>query len=239
MPQIISPSATSRPLAVALVLASVITLPATRAVAISAVSNLGETTLSSVRVDGDIPQWIAGSFLTGPVAMKLDSVDLSAFINPRFPFSTGFTVSLAADPDATFGGIPGTVLASLSGPDPGAPADYNYLAPANLVLDPATSYWIIASVPVGQSQSAFVWEYTSSNAETGLTGWSIHDDLAVSIDFGQLWFPIPVGAPQFQVNVSEVGAVVPEPSTYGAGGAVALMLAAAWRRQRQQRKQQG
>lgn len=229
------PTCPVRSLTTALVLAAAATLPSARVVAVEAVSNLTPPQAGGSALGVISQQWRAVSFLTGASAMTLDSVEIGAKDNTQFGVGTGFTLTLAADPDGIFGGNPGGGLSILSGPQPGVTGIYGYTDPLDTLLDANTPYWLIASVDPGSPSASFHWFLADSVAETGLPDWQI---AYVSHYYNQVeWYQtqseVPLG---FRVNASEISTEVPEASTWAAGGLVALMAATAWRRQQKPRQ---
>lgn len=222
-----SPAARRRAL---LAIAFVIYAP--RMLALEAVSNLGESG-SGIGWAVDATQWVAASFQTGPDAMTLDSVDLLV----QGTEAGDFTVSLAANNDQILTGVPGVALTALSGPDPGVEALYNYVPTLPTMLAANTIYWVVVSSAL-TDLAGYGWIYSASTAEAGLPGWLIGDDPAFSEDAGATWLIYGVDeleTPKFRVNV----AAVPEPSTWSAGGLVALLAAVGWQRGRHARARQG
>ena len=144
-------------------------------------------------------------------------------------------MTLAADPDGIFGGNPGSGLSILSGPQPGVLDIYSYTDPLDSLLDANTPYWLIASVDPGSPNASFAWFLADSVAETGLPGWQIADATHYynQVEWFQYQGEVPLG---FRVNASEISTEVPEASTWAAGGLVALMAAAAWRRRQNPRQ---
>jgi len=189
--------------------------------ATTVVSNLAESQDFPFGVS-DTGQFEAGSFKTGLSGGLLESIRIPAsHIAGSF---TGFTVSLAADPDSVFGGIPGVVLSTLTGSQPGAFGMYTFTDPNHTVLQPDTPYWITATVAPG-SASTFTWTGTMSLSQSGLAGWDILDDFsAFSNDQGATWQTHQGSTQMLEVNL------VPEPGTWAAIGMTALASGIAWRR---------
>lgn len=214
--------------AVPLALTALLSLTSIRAVAVTAVSNLGEMPSSSpLNVEDE--QSVAGSFLTGATPMTLDSVGL--LTRHIAGATTGFTVALAADDDGTFGGVPGAVLSILDGPDPGSFGTYDYADLAATVLAANTPYWIVASLDPPGASSMFGWYPTFFSSEAGLPGWRILDGFAFR-GTGGGWNPLAGESLMFRVETSPSVEAVPEPGTWTAGAVLALVGAAAWRRGR-------
>lgn len=110
---------------------------------------------------------IAHDFTTGPNAdgYEFDSVDLIVF-RPS-PGTGDFLVELCAD---SFGS-PGTVLATLSGPNPvSAAGETNtYASASGVFLSPGTRYWIRASWP---GTASYGWAQKDPG-HTSPDGWTI------------------------------------------------------------------
>jgi hypothetical protein len=206
-------------------------LPATLAV-----SNLGETSLGNAAISpfgGDANgSALAQAFTTGTLApgftaFNLDSLTFS--LSEQGGDAPGsVTVQLY-----TVGGgnIPGTLLATLTGPDPvgSTPANYSYTPTAPFSLAPSTTYFAVLTTtqPSVSSGPFYRAAVTGSTSETGLPGWSIAD-FSRQNGGGSVWVS------DSPVQLEVMATAVPEPSSVALlagvlGGFVALRLRRAHR----------
>lgn len=147
---------------------------------------------------------MAARFTTGTGVWELNSVELAA---RNYAATANFQVSLYS----ISGQVPGTKLADFTGPNPGAYGNYTYTAASEILLQPGTTYFIVASST--ESESFYGWGQTNSSTFTTLPGWSLYKGNASTVD--GVWGPNMDGVtPLFAVTAT----AVPEPS--------ALVLAA-------------
>lgn len=180
-----------------------------------AVSNLGNSVDAFLYVNdltsgpNRVGQDLANSFTAGSTVM-LDSIRVN-FAGGFDPNGTGFSAALYSDAGGT---APGTLLATLTGPDPHAGGLYSYIPTAPIQLVSGTQYWAVFSAVYGAPDEQFPITVTVDPSETGLSGWSIGnytqlDTRTVTNGVPGAWNPQAVGGVlQFEVNTS----AVPEPS---------------------------
>ncbi len=149
-----------------------------------------------------------------------DSATLTS-ITGSFSAVTGASVATNAFSLSIYnssGGLPGTLLETLSGSSsPTTNAYYTYTSAGNVTLTPNTTYFAVTSVTdTGLAR----WNVVSSNSETSLYGWSIADGLHITMNPTSNW--VLASSSSHQISVSALA--VPEPSTYAALAA-ALTLA--------------
>lgn len=139
----------------------------------TAVSNLGNFHNGNFGISQEAPftRGRAQAFTTGNDPLLLESATL-AMSAIGAAGSGGFQVGLYSN-----GGdnLPDTKLLPLSGSDtPTASANYAFTAPIEFTLAPATTYWIVAELPLnGPDAVSYFWTFTVNSAETGLPGWSL------------------------------------------------------------------
>ena len=175
-------------------------------------SNLAEPRPGGSRIGSN--ETIAQSFVTGGASgsFTLNSIQISAL---RIGTPIGnFSLSLYSNN----GGIPGSLIGPLSGPNPSAEMTYTYTA-SGISLAPQTTYWVAATgtAPIGSANGDYIWNYSSTLNYSAIGDWSINstgNDFALSATGGQSWTPFSGRIYQFAVNASPV----PEPGTW------ALML---------------
>jgi len=152
------------------ILATVLSLESVQAQGtITYLSNLGQSSIGNLAVGSD--SWLASGFTTGSNAggYDLDSVQLAmanASANP-----SGFSVILysaggVAGPD------PGSSLGTLGGS--GSPATagiYTFTAPANLMLSPDTTYFMVLTSETTIANGAYEWSSTSLISYNPSGGW--------------------------------------------------------------------
>ncbi len=154
-------------------------------------------------------QDLANSFTAGSTVM-LDSIRVN-FAGGFDSSGTGFSAALYSDAGGT---APGTLLATLTGPDPSAGGLYSYIPTAPIQLVSGTQYWAVFSAVYGAPDEQFPITVTANTGETGLPGWSIGnytqlDTRTVTNGVPGAWNPQAIGGVlQFEVNTS----AVPEPS---------------------------
>jgi len=137
----------------------------------AAVSNLSDFNNGDYPVNQSSPyaQGRAEPFTTGSDPTILVSATL-AMDSFNATNNGGFTVSLFSNDS----GLPGTSLLALSGPGtPQASGNYTYTAPSSFTLQPNTTYWIVAQVPLTGPDTYYNWTFTVNSAFTGLPGWSM------------------------------------------------------------------
>ena len=94
-------------------------------------------------------------------------------VHIRFGSAFGRTTLVKIRADA--GGEPGDLVATLTNPGTLSSNRFNtFTAPPGTTLDASTTYWISVNEEVAAAQRVFI-SRTTSNAETGQTGWSIGD----------------------------------------------------------------
>jgi hypothetical protein len=180
-----------------------------------AVSNLGNTVdayhlVNDLQVGANrVGQDLANSFTAGSTVM-LDSIRVN-FAGGYDPTGTGFSAALYSDAGGT---APGTLLATLTGPDPHGGGLYSYIPTTQTQLSSGVTYWAVFSAVYGAPDKEFPITVTVDPSETGLPGWSIGnytqlDTRTVTNGVPGAWSPQAVGGVlQFEVNTS----AVPEPS---------------------------
>jgi hypothetical protein len=152
----------------------------------------------------------AVTFTTDGNAYELDSVslDLTCFLGK----SSDLIVSLYSDS----GGVPGTDLGTFSNPASITQGPQLFTA-SGIVLDPATTYWIMAA-PSLLETSDFEWWHTIDAVG--------QENISYLDPTGSFWEPADSMTSSAQPSLSVYGTPVPEPSILALAGlgAVALML---------------
>jgi len=147
---------------------------------------------------------LANSFTTGASAALLDSITLSL---GNASTGGGFTVRLYSSNGASG---PGTLIATLTGSaNPFTAGTYTYIPGSPLTLAAATTYFVVASVPMSPPGSNYAWNYTANAAETGTAGWSIGDKFWSSTNGGAWAMTSPTNSLQFSVNGTLSGPPAP------------------------------
>lgn len=189
------------------------------------VSNLAQSTNISYSIASPT-RLLSTGFTTGTTGMSLTSATVALW-------ESGGNQTAIAYLFSNNGGVPtstdsGGLLATsdsvtiLGGP--GANFVLTFSSPPILSAD--TTYHLAVGAP---SNFAY-FVSTPSTAETGLTGWSIADNVTRTLDSGVTWAVYQSESLKFSLN----GAAIPEPSTYAAlFGLVALGFAVYRRRRRQ------
>src|SRR5262245_41348732 len=154
---------------------SVLLLLAAPATAVTQVSNLSESGSLFFQADSTIAH--AGSFTTGAVPVRLDSVTVSG---------SGGTGSVELGLwEGDFNPSVTLEVGTQSKPSPG-PALLTYPS-AGTVLAPNTTYW----VTLGGGGSAIVgWVGTSSTNQSSPSGWTIGDQTLSRATGSSTWLPV-------------------------------------------------
>ena len=184
--------------------------------AVALIDNLAQPTRDVTKIDSAL--WAAQSFITDAAASRLNGIDILAGRRVGDPVQFAALYS-----DAVAG--PDTLLSSFSIAIGSGPLALTSLLPAvQLVLAPATAYWLV----IGASDlGSLGWAYAEGNAFSGtgsFGGYRYSDDLGVS------WGAAGTDNPyQMAVNVT----AVPEPADWAlmATGLLALSCRR-WRRDR-------
>lgn len=181
------------------------------------VSNLSATSAGTLSYTPT--QAVAGAFTTGDTPMTLVDVTLSLG-NASGPDSV-FTVALYS----STGGLPGTLLETLSGPaGPQSAGNYSYTSGGS-ILSANTTYFWTGTLTSSASGDRRRQNITSSFAETSSFGWTIANSGYVKIGAGD-WFS-DSSVPMFTVSA----AAIPEPDAFAVvAGLVGLGLATRRRR---------
>lgn len=129
--------------------------------------------------------WHAQRFVTGPNPLGYD-LDAIKLLMARMGGNPGpFSLRVYTDN----GGLPGSNLGTLSGPDPNHVTNeekvYAYTA-TGITLAPATTYWLVATAATHSSSGFYRWlnSWTTGYASSG--GWSIPQGIAYSAN-GTSW----------------------------------------------------
>lgn len=179
------------------------------AVAATSVSNLGNIADGTYNVfDQDnfgnrFGRDVANSFTTGSTALTLESVTL--FMGNALANNGGFSLALYSNA----GSLPDTNLGVIfTGTSNPANGNYTYTSDA-FTLDPATTYWVVASVTHTAPDKSYAWRTSSDLSQTGDPGWSIGTSAVRIVNNGAPagWTTDTNNAQVFSVQV------VPEPST--------------------------
>ena len=181
------------------------------AVSVTFVENLSQTNDNTASVKSDA--WTGSSFTTGSGSYKLESATL---LLTEYAADANLFVRLYSNN----GGKPGTQITSFTKPGSITTSlDNNtFTLTTPQALTANTTYWLISGISSGGSGN-YRWGYTSSLAETGLSGWTIGDGYVVSSNQGASWSYNATGGPfQFSVNGTETP--VPEPLTILGTGVV-------------------
>jgi hypothetical protein len=164
-----------------------------------AVSSLESPAGTTPVVDSN--QSVGMRFTTDSDLWRLDSVQLAAgdFVGMS---TAPFVVSLYS----VSGNIPGTKLMDFTGANPSTFGTYTFTASSEFILQPSTSYFIVASST--ENASFYVWGSTDATSFTALPGWTLVPGNAVtSGGVNWAWNTGP-NTPMAAVNVT----AVPEPS---------------------------
>jgi hypothetical protein len=187
------------------------------------VSNLAANSNNGFQVS---IQGTAASFTTGPAASTLNSATLRLGGQSFGDFTVTYHVFLLTDS----GGEPGSQLHSLGSVTDTSGNVFNYTlrtftAPESSSLSANTTYWVAALTESGDQG---VWGGTTSDSETGESGWSIGDTSRF------LGNPSAIGAvPQFSIDATPVPEPGPTALLAGLGlGGVALFRHSSRRRHR-------
>lgn len=103
------------------------------------------------------------------------------------------------------GNIPSTKLLDFTGASPSTYGTYTFTAASEFVLQPNTSYFLVASST--ESASFYLWGSTEATSFTTLPGWTLVPGNAVTAD-GDWFWNTGTNTPMAAVNVTSV----PEPS---------------------------
>ena len=149
-------------------------LPATAA---EMVSNLSESSDHTYTARQTRPQ--AQAFTTDGHTYLLDSVTID--ISSVQDHSGNFTLSIFSNNIDR----PDTMVSNglLAGPNDPSVGLNTYTASANIILEPNTTYWVVASVNSGSGM--YNLSFTASFSQAG--AWTISDDCAWSLDGGASW----------------------------------------------------
>jgi hypothetical protein len=178
------------------------------------VSNLGTPFSGSVSAATD--SWAGVEFRAGSNAggYYLDSVQLEMTAAIGSP--NAFNVMIYRDVGLV-GPHPGVNLATLSGSaNPSLAGVYSYTPTSQLVLTPATSYYIIVTAGTPAADGAYQWGYAATYSYNLLERWNT-SPYQRSAD-GSAWYYLPGIFPEFAINATPV----PEP--YSAGLLIAGVL---------------
>lgn len=191
------------------------------------VSNLGQSVVDWRAVGGDLsnPITLGMRFTTGDSGASVTGFTLAFGAADGVP--SGFGLELYASFAEGIG--PADLVATFTGPDPLTEGSYDFVGAATLSAN--TSYFLIATAPAASTFAAFSWQRTLSTAEDigGAAGWTIGDTLILENSFFT-WSEHATGS-MSPLMFSVQGSAVPEPATWVTfAGAVALVLAAGWRR---------
>jgi hypothetical protein len=169
------------------------------------VSNVGETENFSNFVQRQTSPftsnvWLAQRFVAG-TSTTIGSVALK--FSTGGTITGGFRVSLYSNS----GSVPGTSLAAFSGTfDPAANSTEEFTG--SLAVTAGTSYWVVVNIISPLTGEEYL-SATNSTTETGVSGWSIADNIYSSFNGGSIWDPVGSGAQL--ISISDL-TVVPEPS---------------------------
>ena len=168
------------------------------------VSNLPPITPTPTQgFDVNNNQWLASSFQAGTSSYGyiLNTVTLLFRLKPDTPVDPG-SLFLRLHSDA--GGDPGTAISSFNVPTIVSTGQYNFTMTNPPLLYAGITYWLIAGTQ-GSSVGTYLWAYTSSTTETGLTGWSLGNLGLYSANQGVSWFSLPGGGLfQFSITGAEL-----------------------------------
>jgi hypothetical protein len=172
------------------------------------ISGLGAAPSGSLAIGSD--SWAATEFSSGTNSggYFLDSIQLRMTDASGAP--GGFSVMLytAVGLGAPY---PGSNLGSLSGsPGPSTAGIYTYTAPADLLLSPGTSYFIVLTAESPIASGAYEWSYANTYSYNLMGGWN--GTLCYDSADGSLWHSISTFYPEFAINATDLP--VPEPSTF-------------------------
>ena len=167
-------------------------------------SSLNQTSTGSEIVGSD--SWLAAGIYTGNNAegYMLNSVQLGMMNDSGNP--GGFTVMIYAQANNPAASFPGNSLGTLSGSsNPSTSGTYLYTDDSNIILSPATLYFIVLTAGTTIANGAYEW--SDSTYPTSSSG-NWHDDNAVLYsDNGNNgisdWGPTEsLGIAQFAINAT-------------------------------------
>lgn len=197
-----------------------------QASAATLVSNLPPTTPSPTEGrDVNNNQWLSSSFTTGSGAYgyTLNSVTLLFALKPGTPVDPA---SLLLRLYNNAHGDPGSAISggNFNVPTITSTNQYNFTLTNSQQLDANTTYWLVAGVNPPGNTGTYLWGYTSSATETGLSGWSIGNTAVYSVNQGTTWSSLTGGGTlQFSVN-GTVNTPPPPPTNIPEPGSVVALL---------------
>ncbi|GCL54842.1 hypothetical protein NIES3806_21850 [Microcystis aeruginosa NIES-3806] len=192
-----------------------------QASATTLVSNLPPTTATAQGSPVQSNQWLRSSFTTGSgsYGYTINSVTLRL---AEMAANANLFVRLYSD---NSGGL-GSQIASFTNPSftPNTTNNYTFTPTTPQTLAANTAYWLVAGISDGSGQ--YLWAFTKSPDQTGVTGWSIGDIPFYSGNQGLSWnsnFPDSFNAFQFSVNGTVNTPPTPPTNIPEPGSAVALL----------------
>lgn len=146
------------------------------------VDNLPPVTTTSQGHLIQFNQWLRIGFATGNNSNGyiINSVIL------RFAEITAnpnLVVRLYSDIGGTIGGQIAQFVNPVFTPNIGANYVFTLVNPQTLAAN--TTYWLVVGILSGSGQ--YIWAFTTSGNQSGLSGWSIRDDSLFSLDQGGTW----------------------------------------------------
>jgi hypothetical protein len=173
-----------------------------------AISNLADTSAGTVGAVGkpSTYQEAGNSFTTGASMTDLQSVTIKVSSETIVGSSTALSLAIYSNN----GGVPGTLLTTLSGPSAPSIGQATYTETGTFALAAGTTYWVVASV--SGSDSDFNLTTTTSTTTTGLSGWEINSPFQKNdSESSPSWF---AGGKTLEMGVDTL-TPVPEPADYG------------------------
>lgn len=172
-------------------------------------TSLGSVSTTNTIVGSD--SWRAADFRTGTNSLGYTLNSIQLLMAPALGNPNGFSVMLYGS-----GSVPGSYLATLNGPDPGAGGVFTYGA-TSLTLAPATYYYVVVTSGTSVSTGAYKWNITNVGP-TVSDSWRLGGGYFGSSN-GASWTPYRPNPFQFAVEAT----AIPEPSI---SAMIALGLAA-------------
>jgi hypothetical protein len=166
-----------------------------QASAVTLVENLSKISDGAERIENS--SWASSSFTTGSGSYNLESVTL------LFQENTADLNNLFVRLYGNNSGVPGTLITTFTNPAsiPDILGNNTFTLTTPQALTASTTYWLVSGVSSGTGD--YSWGYTFSDSQTGLPGWTIGEDSAVSPDQGGSWWYTEGDIFQFSVNGTE------------------------------------